>query len=352
MTDCVFIHKRSSYQDATIVPNATAQRDDLTFAARGLLVYLLSLPPAWKVRETELVGRSPAGRDHVRAVIRELEAFGYLKRHQTRLPDGRVGPSHWEVWDVPHEVVVKAPAADPKPRGRRPKAAPSTENPSAVAAPLTGKPSTENPSTDKTQSAQGQSPWTENPSTAVLYQATADGLTVDGKSNSIERTTVQKEQQENQERNPPCSPSIAADPPQAADRPKREPRARSFSPTQDDIPAGLLPVALELLDFWAEKGGSRSSRAWARLLSELIRIQEDPAGGTEILREQLQAGIQAAWQSVTYANWARYGRAPSRPAAGSGSRGHRPRTQAREEFMADFLSACNSRNLRTIDTTP
>lgn len=184
MSGDVRIHKRSSYQDGTIVPNVTAQNASLSWGARGLLAYFLSLPPGWMIRESEVIKQSPNGRDHLRSLVRELEAHCYVKRHQTRRPDGSVGPADWEVWDLPHTEPVTAPPAARKPRQKRRKSAPLTENPSTAETPQTGSPSTENPSTVTTQSQPAESPWPENPSTV----STVDGLTVDGKSDSIERS--------------------------------------------------------------------------------------------------------------------------------------------------------------------
>ena len=86
-----------------------------------------------------------------------------------------------------------------------------------------------------------------------------------------------------------------------------------FQPTEADIPAILLPVRLEILGFWKAKAGKKTSEAWDALLANLHKIWDDPAGGTDVLRQQLEAGIEAktygkGWQSITYANWSKYGK--------------------------------------------
>lgn len=135
------VSNQSSYCNTVTIPNATAQDTSLSWAARGLLTYMLSMPSNWEFHEHDLVHRSPQGRDHLRSTVRELEAHGYLERQQGRDELGRQAAAHWRVWDRPRNLHPEA------------------------AAPLTGKPSTENPSTGKTRSSAGRSPLTGNPST-------------------------------------------------------------------------------------------------------------------------------------------------------------------------------------------
>jgi hypothetical protein len=99
---------------------------------------------------------------------------------------------------------------------------------------------------------------------------------------------------------PPVEPEPTKAPAKADSRP--------FTPTEADIPEVLLPVASDLLDFWESKGGKKSKLAWTKLVKQLKLIQADVAGGTEVLREQLEAGVQVGWQSLTHKNWHRYGR--------------------------------------------
>ena len=91
-----------------------------------------------------------------------------------------------------------------------------------------------------------------------------------------------------------------------------------FQPTEADIPAILLPVRLELLGFWPARSGPKTKTAWARMLGQAQKIQDDPCGGTEALREQLILGAECAidgkrWQSLRYDNWVKYGRDRHKP---------------------------------------
>lgn len=73
----------------TILDNLTLRDPRLSWKARGLLAYLLSMPDNWRTNADHLVHCGPDGRDSVRAGLRELEAAGYLERRKVRDANGR-----------------------------------------------------------------------------------------------------------------------------------------------------------------------------------------------------------------------------------------------------------------------
>jgi hypothetical protein len=87
--------RRTKY---AVIDNDTIRDERLTWKARGLLVYLLSLPDDWTVQQSDLVARAPDGRTVVRAALRELEQAGYLWREKRRGAHG-----HWIVESVVYE---------------------------------------------------------------------------------------------------------------------------------------------------------------------------------------------------------------------------------------------------------
>lgn len=70
-----------------VMRRATAQDARLSFQARGMLIYLLSKPDDWKVKEGDLMREGECGRDRIRKIIEELIEYGYLKREQSRTTD-------------------------------------------------------------------------------------------------------------------------------------------------------------------------------------------------------------------------------------------------------------------------
>ena len=144
-SDAITVHSYSDYRNTVVVPNATAQDSRISWAARGLLAFMLSMPPEWRFHEADLVGRSPGGRDHLRSLVRELEAHAYLRRTPQFDARHRKVGSLWEVWARPLPGTDPTAAADhEEPLTENPSVDPLTENPSV-------DPRTENPSVDRSQ---------------------------------------------------------------------------------------------------------------------------------------------------------------------------------------------------------
>lgn len=102
-----------------------AEDDRLSWAARGLLVFLLVKPDHWRVsiehlrRQTE-AARVATGRDGVYALLGELEAAGYVQRRQSRGEDGRLAPVEYLVTEAPAPTSPLPPPplpAGPLPAG-------------------------------------------------------------------------------------------------------------------------------------------------------------------------------------------------------------------------------------------
>jgi len=72
---------RSPHDETTpyvCLNRAIAQDAKLSFAARGMMTYILSKPDDWNITLEDLTNNNPAGRDATRKVFYELIANGYL----------------------------------------------------------------------------------------------------------------------------------------------------------------------------------------------------------------------------------------------------------------------------------
>lgn len=90
-------HKRSA--GFTQIKNDALRDDALSFKARGLLAYLMSVPDGWETSAVALAGKSPDGRAAVGTGLQELEEHGYLTRRKVH---GEGGQWDWD-WFVDDE---------------------------------------------------------------------------------------------------------------------------------------------------------------------------------------------------------------------------------------------------------
>ena len=89
----------------TIVDNHFIRDENLSWKARGLLVYLLHLPDDWQIYLEDLKNRSTDGRDSTMTGMAELMKKGYIKRTRKR-EKGRFVGYDYEVYEVPNEIVA------------------------------------------------------------------------------------------------------------------------------------------------------------------------------------------------------------------------------------------------------
>src|SRR5262245_35343058 len=86
-----------------IVPNEIFHDPRLSLSAKGLLVYLLSLPPDWAVRHDQLQRKLGIGRKLLDGAFKELIAAGYAGRDEMQGRDerNRFTTLNYVVSDIP-----------------------------------------------------------------------------------------------------------------------------------------------------------------------------------------------------------------------------------------------------------
>ena len=95
----------------------------ISWAARGLLAYLLSRPDNWKVLIKDLQRRGNLGRDGVYSLLKELRHFGYVQYQGVRDKQGRLRGGIYTVREIPSSPHPARPEAV-KPRAVAPDSAP------------------------------------------------------------------------------------------------------------------------------------------------------------------------------------------------------------------------------------
>lgn len=85
-----------------VMMNRAFLKDDcLSWRAKGILSYLLSLPDDWQVYEQELAKHSANGLKDLKSGIRELMALGYVQRSKIRGDKGRYNGWEYHIYEVP-----------------------------------------------------------------------------------------------------------------------------------------------------------------------------------------------------------------------------------------------------------
>ena len=78
--------------------------DNLSWKAKGILLYLLSRPDDWRIYETELNKHSSDGRDSLRTGIKELEETGYIHRTRKRNEKGQLREYEYQVFEQTNQI--------------------------------------------------------------------------------------------------------------------------------------------------------------------------------------------------------------------------------------------------------
>jgi hypothetical protein len=78
------IIKRKHTGSFAVIPNITANDDQLSIDALGMLVFLLSKPNDWQVNVANLRKRFDIGRDRVYTILKQLETAGYVGKTQPK----------------------------------------------------------------------------------------------------------------------------------------------------------------------------------------------------------------------------------------------------------------------------
>lgn len=85
-----YIFRNKVEENFTILRNSCIRNKELTWEARGVLHYLLSMPGDWVVSKADLIAQSPSAGDKVISrILKELETAGYIYRRKHQDKEGR-----------------------------------------------------------------------------------------------------------------------------------------------------------------------------------------------------------------------------------------------------------------------
>lgn len=94
------IEKTNNY---TVMSNYHLKDKNLTYKAKGLLSFMLSLPDDWDYSTNGLVAISKEGRDGIRAILKELQEHHYLKIEKVRDKKGCF-EYNYLIYEIPYMI--------------------------------------------------------------------------------------------------------------------------------------------------------------------------------------------------------------------------------------------------------
>ncbi len=151
----IFRSKRPE-RNFTTLPNELINDEHLSWEARGLLIFILSKPDHWEVKTSHLIkqtanSRKQSKRDSVRAILKELEDAGYVRRSMRReSSSGRFGGVDYIVYETPSPASNQA-AESHLPETDLPETdLPETDLPTSVNPPLVSTEGLEKTETSET----------------------------------------------------------------------------------------------------------------------------------------------------------------------------------------------------------
>ena len=102
-------HRKDNF---TILDNTCIRDSNLSWKAKGVHTYLMSLPDDWKIHISEIVNHSCDGKAALYSAIQMLEQYGYIKKIRNRRKDGCFENTVYHVFEVPVKDSEHHPHSD------------------------------------------------------------------------------------------------------------------------------------------------------------------------------------------------------------------------------------------------
>ena len=119
------IRRIKKQNNFTAVNNEFIRDEKLSWKAKGIIIYLLSLPDDWKIYLSELANHAKDGRDSTYNGIKELIENGYCRRTEVRDSNGTFAGYNYEISDTKDFQPQKEISQTEKPQTENP----FTDNP-------------------------------------------------------------------------------------------------------------------------------------------------------------------------------------------------------------------------------
>lgn len=270
----------------TTIGNELIQNTGLSWKARGLIIYLLSMPDDWNFNLADLANRAPDGRAALRSGVEELKAQGYIKIAKERSEDGKFDGWTWHVYEEPPKFDFRT-SVQPKVEN------PISDNPKSE------KPKSENRTLQKKQGTKE----TETNETGYKKNRGASSPIPDPDLDEIEWNDGQGKRE---------SPSILDDP-RAADpiglsqacAERQEEEAAKGRPPGWTVPGGTEPIPDAMVTAWVMAKGLVPEQVPKELLGQYRRAMASAIKGLSATEDQAAQAVRHVLTHSDY-NWYTY----------------------------------------------
>ena len=113
-------YRAKNTQNYSVINNAIFEDVSLSWKAKGLFCYLLSLPNDWQIHAAELEHHASDGRDSLKAAIKELVAAGFLEVESRKDESGRFAGNCYKIIEQPQRENRSGKTVDGKTAAEKP----------------------------------------------------------------------------------------------------------------------------------------------------------------------------------------------------------------------------------------
>lgn len=106
------VFKIEKTKDYTIMSNYHLRDKSLSYKAKGLLSFMLSLPEDWDYSLNGLVAISKESRDEIRSILKELQEQHYLEIEKYRNDKG-LFEYNYLIYEIPHYIKLNKEVINP-----------------------------------------------------------------------------------------------------------------------------------------------------------------------------------------------------------------------------------------------
>lgn len=112
MNQEITVIRKAKKDNYTIVSNEYIRNVNLSWKAKGLMTYLLHLPPTWKINTKHLEKQATDGRHSLKKALQELQEHGYLS-HENIREKGKFSGHIWHIYEEPIKYFKQPQAENP-----------------------------------------------------------------------------------------------------------------------------------------------------------------------------------------------------------------------------------------------